>query len=161
MLDIDSGGNITGVTGLTVGMYIYNATFNDGSFEAVIFNDPTAVYSETFANDASSALGSFMLSQINSFQPNDIFGCTEPDVCLLMTVFDFNSSAPSFDGVYTRMNPDTVTGPNTLGGSAGINFGDISFTTWQKVESVPEPSIVILMASGLIGFSVIRRKLRV
>ena len=159
MLEIDSGGNVTGVTGLSVGMHTYNATFNDGSFEAVIFNDPTAVYSETFANAASSALGGFMLSQITSFEPDDIVGCTSVATCLVMTVFDFDSTGISVQGVYTRMFPDSVSGPFTTSQSAGINYADVTYATWQKVESVPEPSTVILMASGLIGLSLIRRKL--
>lgn len=161
ILEIDSGGNVTGVTGLTVGMDTYNATFNDGSFEQVIFNDPTAVYSEAFANDASSALVTFMSTQITAFEPADIFGCVSSTTCLLMTVYGYDSSLPpSFNGVYARINSDSVAGPITLGGSAGINYEDISFVTWQIAGSVPEPPISLLVASGLIGFGVTSRKRR-
>lgn len=170
MYDIDSGGQITGVSGLTVGADTYDATFLDGSFQSLFSLDSTLIYTESFANAAAQSLFDFLDSTAIAFgfDASDVNGCTDGN-CFFATVF-VDSPIPalpaSIDWVAPRVIGDpvsVVSPPVTIDSFVTDDITNTSYTKWQRrgVVNVPEPSIALLMASGLVAFGLVRRKTRV
>jgi hypothetical protein len=185
MLETDSSNAITGVSGLTVGGVVYDATFNDITAYEMTYH-PSILYPSLFASEASSALASFLATVVTDpFDPSRFVGCTSDQHCVLLTVFDY--AYPGFsppnpvvayaaivdqDGVRRRgpggdgfdtgplYGPEIGLCPEACTGIySGFTYPEFSLVTWQS-SAVPEPPVALLMASGLFVFGVTRRKRR-
>ncbi len=156
MLEL-SNGDITGVSGLLVDGDRWNATFNDGSFAAINLNTPI-VYSDPFATSATAALFAYLDTLDHmAFDPADFVGCTSSE-CYLSTVISANQSF--FDArVVIFASSSTTLPPNIVGGETATDYTQAAFVSWAPA-AVPEPSVVLLMASGMIALRVTRRKRR-
>lgn len=154
-----SNGDITGVSGLMVDGAIWNATFNDGSFDSI---NPTTPLLQplAFAQAASSALYSFFDTSVPlaDYDPDQIVGCTSTLRCLLLTAFDL--SATTVTGRSAILHPNDPPTDNSTFNSylnSTLDYADYSYVSWERA-AVPGPPISLLMASGLIILRVTRRK---
>jgi hypothetical protein len=173
MLETDSSNAITGVSGLLVGGVVYDATFNDGSFNDLLSRaPPDPLYSSQFASDANSALASFIANVVtNPYDPSRFVGCFALG-CYLTTAVDITPPpSPQFVLAYSTDVQHGVGFPLSsflaivLPPDDGLpvvtDDDDLyhTYVTWQP-STVPEPPVALLMASGLIAFWVTRRKRR-
>ena len=154
-------GVITGVTGLVVRTDIYDMTLHHSTFDQ-LFADvgARALYSQRFAHDASAALVAF-----TTFQPvaaHRFLGCERVifDFCGLTTTYQILDASTARG--YAAVVADDFW-PYLWEGTdpTGINQVHDSFATWDRVaSSIPEPPMVLLIASGLVVLAVARRKVR-
>ena len=159
---ISGGGQLIGVTGLSVDSGTYDMTLHAGSFDTLFAADSSAVYDIVFADLADQSLHAFLLSTFagSGLSASDILGCstTDMDDCHIATIFD--NSQVTLDGF-----ANVIEGSEVLEGlynttpESTENYSFLTYATWE-VSAVPEPSIALLMASGLIAFGVVRRKAR-
>ena len=157
----NTDGIVTGVTGLVVGTDMYGMTLHDSTFDQ-LFADvgARALYSQEFAHDASVALVKFTTSQpVSSFR---FLGCERAifDFCALTTTYQILDA--STVRTYAAVVADDFW-PYLWEGTdpTGINQVHDSFATWDRVaSSIPEPPMVLLIASGLVVLAVARRKVR-
>jgi len=185
MLETDSGGNITGVSNLTVGGVAYNAAFSGGAYPIYVFGQPYVIplYSRAFADDATAALAAYLGSAlIGPIDPYIFLGCDslegypfQRNDCHLSTVYqfgyDFYTGCPPYmwspecsylpvDGSTVDIDESGVYGTTAFYETDDTDdyneVGDVAWVKW----SVTEPPVSILMASGLIVFGVTRRKRR-
>lgn len=161
-----SGGQLIGVTGLSVDGEIYDMTLHAGSFDTLFAADNSSVYDFDFADHADSSLHNFLSSSFagSGLEASDILGCSinSFDDCFIATIFDtfIDNGLLSREGVTnyivgTEHDPDypfIITASN-------LDYDYVTYATWE-LSAVPEPSITLLMASGLIAFGVVRRKAR-
>ena len=166
-----SGGQLIGVTGLSVDGEIYDMTLHAGSFDTLFAADNSSVYDFDFADHADSSLHNFLSSSFagSGLVASDILGCTPVTLititlgdCFIATIFDtfIDNGILSREGVTnyivgTEHDPDY---PFIITAS-DVDYDYVTYATWE-VSAVPEPSIALLMASGLIAFGVVRRKAR-
>ena len=160
-----SGGQLIGVTGLSVGSETYDMTLHTGSFDTLFAADNSSVYDEVFADLADQSLYAFLSSSWagSALSASDILGCsnTDMDDCSIATVY--GNSGATLDGfaiVIDDFLVPTVQGfQNLLGVDSSVDYVFLTYATYE-VSAVPEPSIALLMASGLIAFGVVRKKAR-
>ena len=165
-----SGGQLIGVTGLSVDGYgTYDMTLHAGSFDTLFAADNSSVYDFDFADHADSSLYDFMFSSFDGsgLGASDILGCSPItntyDDCFIATIFDtiIENSIVHREGwanYIVGAEHDWAWGGSIITRS-DLDYDYITYATWE-VSAVPEPSIALLMASGLIAFGVVRRKAR-
>ncbi len=157
MYDYNATGEITGVTGLEVDGALWNMTLHDGSFiDLMESKGSSAIYTHTFALAASVALDRFTYA--TSPDPDSFFGCTVISVCYITTAYEYSEEIDLVYLVADIVTTEPFPGEIHVEIGAHLNSPAGTMATWT---AVPEPSIAILMASGLIAFGVIRRKVRI
>jgi len=140
--NVDVGGNVTGIAGLEVQGELWEMTLHDGAYDDLFLADPTAgLYDVAFAELATVSLVNFM--SLNQFS-NDVS----------VTYITEGSTAQAWAALATASGVQDVGNVSTSTG----NHSNITFATWTTNANVPEPSITVLLASGLIAFGVVRRK---
>jgi len=153
--NVDVGGNVTGIAGLEVQGELWEMTLHDGAYDDLFLADPTAgLYDVAFAELATVSLVNFM--SLNQFS-NDVskfLGCSDPNQCGIVTYITEGSTAQAWAALATASGVQDVGNVSTSTG----NHSNITFATWTTNANVPEPSITVLLASGLIAFGVVRRK---
>ena len=159
--EYNAGGEIIGITSVSVQGTLWDMTLHDGSFAALYATaGETALYDGTFALDASDALFDFM--HVDTFAPATLLGCVGDHACLIYTAITRNPGGDEVNGRYFQYTADPtlmLTGSHVTTGD--VNHRDQTWATWTTSSlNVPEPSIAILMASGLFAFGVVRRKSR-
>ena len=158
---IISNGELIGINGLSVGSGTYDMTLHAGSFDTLFAADSSSVYDSTFADLADQSLHAFMLSSYagSGLSALDILGCSDPDLdCFIATIYD--NSAVTLDGFATVIEGNVVD-PGLFNAfpESNVDYAYLTYATYKE-STVPEPSIALLMASGLIAFGVVRRKAR-
>lgn len=162
-----SGGQLIGVTGLSVDGEIYDMTLHAGSFDTLFAADNSSVYDFTFADHADSSLHNFLSSSFagSGLVASDILGCSPNSFndCFILTIFDtfIENSIVLREGwanyIVGAEHDSSYYGSETTVSEDDYDY--YTYATWE-VSAVPEPSIALLMASGLIAFGVVRRKAR-
>ena len=144
---VDSVGN---VTNLDVNGELYNVTWNFGN------TDPDASTFSLFTGNQAFA-DNFMDAVLLAFNVNNFTGAAgqqfygvDYETLTGAFVVDDDLSAADFAPLYRTNGAHAV----------WSDFGNAGFGFANVVAAVPEPSIVILMTSGLIAFGVARRKSR-
>ena len=159
--DYNTGGEIIGISSVDVQGTLWDMTLHDGSFDSLYAAlGSTAVYDRQFSHDASAALFAFTVTQAH---PSELFlGCTSDAVgCFIVTAYLYEPDRSTVTGWmdgYSTVEDDILReGPM----SSDMNFDIATWATWEVSSStVPEPSIAILIASGLFAFGIVRRKSR-
>ena len=172
ILQIDSGGKLTGATGVDVGGTLYDVTFVDGTC-AQIFGGCDAVTDFQFQTvSTASAAAQALLDQVflngadGNFDshPESVFGCNGP--CNSWIPY----ALPS-DGIYysARVATNTATSDQIAPGdfAASFNTGfhggsNFAWFTLASVSAVPEPSTwaMMLLGFGAVGFAMRRSRRR-
>ena len=155
--DYNAGGEIIGISNVFVEGNLWDMTLHDGSYDDLYATMGTAaLYSDLFSHAASDALHAF--TDTDTFPPATFLGCTSLTNCRLSTAFRYDIA----DSRVTVWYDNYAVVPASVGGgrpSSNVNLDNLTFATWALNSSnVPEPSIAILMASGLIAFGFARRK---
>ena len=154
-------GVITGVRGLVVRTDIYDMKLNDSTFDQ-LFDDvgARALYSQEFAHDASAALVAFTtLQPVASYR---VLGC-EGEIfhfCAFTTTYQILDASTARG--YAAVVADKYW-PYLWEGTLPTSINQVheSLATWDRVgSSIPEPPMILLIASGLVVLAVARRKVR-
>ena len=155
--DYNGDGEITGISGLEVYGVVWDMTLHDTSFSHLYTDSGgSAVYQDYFAQMATNSLISFTNTQPD-INTSIYTGCTNVNSCTVMTAYYFNgSTVVGYGDRILASGGDSFRVDSEYG---TINLAATTYATWKEA-SVPEPSISILMASGLIAFGVVRRKSR-
>ena len=159
----DGSGQITGVAALDINGTRWDMTLHDGSI-ASLYEElgSDVLYEEGFALDASAALVSFTNTQNDS--ANTFFGCHNVlwIGCSVATVYELQGRWPNrvYSAYVDRVSdssPDLLR--ERVDYDAWTDSDYDTFATWARhVEGVPEPSVVLLIASGLMVYGIARRK---
>jgi|LGVE01.1.fsa_nt_gb hypothetical protein len=159
MYEYNISGDITGVSGLEVNGTVWDMTLHDGTFQDLYdAGGSTAIYAQPFAREASNQLTLFTSGHIDVLER--FIGCSQP------TSFCYIATAYAYDGALVTMwadlvYPDTATDVlRTVQTNDTFDLSGLTWATWSAAGAVPEPSILVLMSSGLIAFGVVRRKSR-
>lgn len=158
-------GKISGALNLDIGGDLYNMTLHDSSFISAFPTNSDGLYTDAFAESASRSLAAFLLTENGNFLASDFLGCLSTvTICRISTGYDIYThfgtpllrswNATQFDGEPVTIYKDT------RGNVISSNPSQITYASWALAASVPEPSIAILLGSGLIAFAVVRRKAR-
>jgi len=144
-----------------VGGTLYNVEFVDGTC-AALFNGcnlPTDFTFTTQTDDiaASAALlNSVFISGFES-HPEKIHGCSWIVECFTLTPYRYNSYFNEVNFSYVNISSIFI---DDVGlGYMPQNFDSANsvfcnFASWsQSIQSVPEPSSFLLLASGLVGIA--------
>lgn len=155
---VDSGGQLTGATGVDVAGVLYDVTFVDGTCSGVFSGcDATskfAFHSLADANAASSALLSQVFLDVSlgffDSDPSLTTGCSSTSLCGVLIPYDVFSN----DGVLASVavndtGIDSVAGAQIRSYDDLLSFGEYSWAVWVPENSVPEPSSRALL--GLAG----------
>lgn len=174
-LIIGANDELLGATGVTVGSYIYDVSFIDGSCQSV-YSGCDEISDFTFqdlasANQASQALLDQVFLGIYDTIPSLINGCTAFDLCFVDTVFAFTTwgSPKSIAARNARTVDDLIVSSTTSPGHDQSNpsNGSAARSTWAKwslvgladiPSQIPEPSVWILMLLGLASLGMSRRR---
>lgn len=156
---------LLGATGVTVGSYIYDVSFIDGSCQSV-FSGCNEISDFTFqdlasANQASQALLDQVFLGIYDTNPSLTNGCTASDRCFVVTAYGFNNtlthsaSARNASGsgdllVHQNWSTGHYQSDPSKGSAARVTFAKWSLVGLADIPSqIPEPSVWILMLLGL------------
>lgn len=155
------GSDITGVSGLIIDGEEWDMTLHDGSYYELSVNQGIDLVARDsfFAYDATLALYTWMVNTdpLELAQRVDMFvGCSYLYQCNIVTVWnDATNVVLAHDSLaytYARYHYIANTGHDKM-----VDYNNRAYASWIRA-SVPEPSIAILMASGLLAFRVVRRK---
>ena len=158
-------GQVSGVSGLEFGdgtvweMTLYNGSFSDFSNTVSPLGIPD-VYDPLFAAQASDVLFNYFASLVDVPDPWTFVGCDTTE-CGINTVYAAGISGGVIMDIV--LSETVLVGVDTLGRtlSSGLINGDWDYETyasWQLTSSVPEPSMFLLLGSGVLLFGVTRRK---
>ena len=158
-------GQITGVSGLEFGdgtvwdMAVYDGSFSDFSNTVTPLGIPD-VYDPLFASQASDVLFNYFASLDDVPDPWMFIGC-DTEECSINTVYAAGISGGVIMDIVS--SETVVVGLDSLDRtlSSGLINGDWDYETyasWQLTSSVPEPSMFLLLGSGVLLFGVARRK---
>jgi len=160
MFEYNVSGDITGVSGLEVNGTVWDMTLHDGTFQDLYdAGGSTTIYAQPFAREASNQLTLFTSGHIDVLER--FIGCSQP------TSFCYIATAYAYDGALVTtwadlVFPDSATDVlRTVQTYDTYDLTGLTWATWSAAGAVPEPSIAILMASGLIAFGVVRRQNRI
>lgn len=164
-LTTNGSGQLTGVTGLTVGGQSYNVTFADGTCPA-LFGGCDAVTDFTFQNgtDATSAAAALIAAIVGSSfdtAPGTTFGCIGGESCDMLIPYGI-PAAGQFDArgalnlAGSNSTAITVTGTTALFDTSANNSQVFALFS---IAAVPEPSAwaLMLLGFGAIGIAMRRR----
>ena len=151
---------ITGVASLDINGALWDMTLHDGSYTSLYQTlGAVALYEVGFAFDASEALASFTNTRTDL--ASSFVGCTFTS-CRISTVISLYDNGGQL--YYDAYHVDIKDGPRD---SVGVSYDfdaelldpAVTFATWSRVQqTVPEPSVVLLIASGLMVLGIARRK---
>lgn len=157
------GVDIVGVSGLEVDGNLWNMTLHDGSYSELTGSGHELLHSRAFTYDAADALYTFYSTNIVA--PESFLSCGT-SVCIIgvgYLALDDHTYELSVQGLEIwRDTGDEIEFDwfSSYALSEDSNYGSLHYSTWSKQITVPEPSIALLIASGLIAFGVVRRKAR-
>lgn len=162
---IYDSGQITGVSGLEFDDgTVWDMMLHDGSFSdfsnTVSAMGISDVYDSAFASDASDVLFNYLSSLEIIPDPSLFLGCDNTD-CGINTVY----AAGFINGMITDLafSETVLVGSNQISRiqtNTLIN-GDWdyeTFASWQFTGSVPEPSMFLILGTGLLLFRIATRK---
>ena len=149
-----SGGQVTGVTGLEVDGVLWDMTLHDASYDELYAAlGDSALYTMAFSEAVTDALVTFTNTQADL--ASTIIGCGVETSCAITTVFEYTGT--QYAGYYDLVRDNEVDFSTWTWIPSDANHSGITYATWT-VANVPEPSVVLLMASGLMVFGIARRK---
>ena len=156
MYDLNSNGDITGVSGLDVGGISWDMTLHDSSFDSLYASiGSAALYGSDFSSNASVALLNFINTTPDTL-PTDFYGCTFVDSCFMVTVYAQETERVSGSGVgVLDGNVDYAAIFTPL---RDTDYSNVAYATWAESASVPVPAAVWLFGSGLIGLIGLARR---
>ena len=154
----NGSGEITGVAALDINGTLWDMTLYDGSYTSLFTElGSDALYGETFSRDASMALVDFTNYQIKL--PSDFLGCTLLTACAISTFYDYPIAQINVNAYSAVITPTGVDYVTSIYEDPDITYPQVTYATWElSAASVPEPSVVLLIASGLMVFGIARRK---
>ena len=158
----NGSGEITGVAYLDINGALWDMTLHDVSYGS-LYNalGADALYDTGFAIDASRALVSFTNTQ--NELASTFVGCHDTSMfCGITTVYGYGMTSTGWRytgylDYVSDFSGDTFL-PIQLW-DATVNWDTFTYATWERAsQGVPEPSVVLLIASGLMAFGIARRK---
>ncbi len=163
-LTTNGSGQLTGVTGLTVGSSTYNVTFADGTCPA-LFSGCDAVTDFTFQNgtDATSAAAALIAAIVGSSfdtAPGTTFGCIGGESCDMLIPYGI-PAAGSFDArgalnlAGSNSTGITLTGNTALFDTSANNSQVFALFS---IAAVPEPSTWAMMLLGFAAMGLAMRR---
>ena len=168
ILQLDSDFQLHGAKGVLIDGFSYNVRFIDSSCDRIwsgCDNNKFLFKTSEFAMKASQALLDQVFLDLAPHLLFDSVPWTLAGIEPLNEAFVWTPFRNTGSGVsaMTAVNRPMESGDFTGAGAAPVSrdFGSFAASdTWAKwtVTVVPEPSVMLLMASGLIAFGVVRRK---
>ena len=155
VLTFDSGGLVTGATGIFAGGQSWDVTLLDGTCEALFpeCDDDSDFLPivETDQIDISNVLFA-LLTEVDdsSLGQSDIFGCGNNFDCRIFSPIGFSELSSNVLTVF-----GSFTGTNIGGGTQGISpsqdFAASDVLAWAKVtpSAIPAPAVLPLFGTGL------------
>ncbi|GGO70324.1 PEP-CTERM sorting domain-containing protein [Bowmanella pacifica] len=173
-LIVGANDELLGATGVTVGSYIYDVSFIDGSCQSV-YSGCNEISDFTFqdlasANQASQALLDQVFLGIYDTIPSLINGCTASEVCFVATAYGFNNtstqsaSARNADTINDMVAHPSMSTHHDHSNPSNGSAARVTFAKWSLVgladipSQIPEPSVWILMLLGLASLGMSRRR---
>ena len=156
----NGNGDITGVTALEINSTLWDMTLHDGSYDSLFDTfGSNALYTDTFSEAASDALN--VMTTTLPIAAGALFGCaTLATDCHIATAFQYdqlNHTVTATSDLVRDAFPDGLQSGTV---DSRLDFNVLTYATWT-VHGVPEPSVALLLASGLVVFRVTRRKVRI
>ena len=152
----NGSGEITGVAALDINGVLWDMTLHDGSYTTVYQTiGADALYDHDFALSASGALVDFTNTQQDLAAT--LVGCEGLTYCQVTTVHAFGNGF--YSAFFTAVMDEIDDSIGDQIATTEIDSTWFTFASWSTTaQGVPEPSVVLLIASGLMVFGIARRK---
>ncbi|MCK5396558.1 MAG: PEP-CTERM sorting domain-containing protein [Gammaproteobacteria bacterium] len=155
---LNSDGKITGLTGLQSGSNTYDLVLHDGSFtEYLAAEGEVDIYTHAFANQVTADLAAFLTMRGDILAPTSFFSCELDEGCHIASPWLVNDTSVGFASAFV----DNIS-VKTINGSVpkANDVASVTWAAWSLADdvSVPEPSIMLLLCTGLLGIFVTTRR---
>jgi len=145
------GGQVVGVDGVSIEGEMWNADFLSGSFQS----SGATTYSKRFAIFASRSLRDLLNDEFVGTQfdltPDIMQGCIY-ETCYLVTTYMSNESSGRNEGKFAvNYGGSHLNYSGTSYYPYSYDSGRYSHLVWTEAVTVPEPNVVWLIGSGLLG----------